>query len=293
MERYMTRYLIFLKSQLKKWTFYAQMIVYVVILYVIAGTTLPDANCCTVATCTNGQKLPETVVENIRSGDSMFTFVEAADEDEVKDRVISGKAECGFVFSDDFDKRAEKGDLDGSIRFISSDLTTKGLVARETVYASFAEVYGGMTLETEGNDIFGAEYAGAGKDAAMRYEGYLSGDDLFSTVFDESRVSGTEKTSDRRPLYLRIAVFVIVLVSMLYSENDGNDICLPGSRLSYMAALDLSVATFQSVLGFIFMRICRGGYAWYTDVGLIAASVLMSEILCRLINLIRTGLCRN
>ena len=206
MERSLTRWILILKVQLRKWTFYLQLAVFVFVIYTFAGTHLPSADNCSIVIVTNDQKVPQEVFEKLEDSDSMFTFIKASDDEELDKMVMSGRAECGFEFSDDFDKRVLQGNLDGSIRCVTSDLTTKGLTAKETVFASFNEVYGSRRLTKGFNTIFRGDL-GATKDnvlnsdnrlddsdidsssfknyAASRYSGYLSGNRVFKVIFKE------------------------------------------------------------------------------------------------------------
>ena len=76
--------------------------------------------------------------------------------------LIAGKLECGFYFSNNFEKKFEHEKLKNSVSYLCTPLTTKGEVARETFYAALFEVYGAQMLSARTEQLFGDNAAAAG-----------------------------------------------------------------------------------------------------------------------------------
>ena len=82
------------------------------------------------------------VLQHLTQRESLFSFVMYDSKEALQEDVIAGKLECGFYFSNNFEKKFEHEKLKNSVSYLCTPLTTKGEVARETFYAALFEVYG-------------------------------------------------------------------------------------------------------------------------------------------------------
>ena len=72
------------------------------------------------------------VLEHLTQRESLFSFVMYDSKEALQEDVIAGKLECGFYFSNNFEKKFEHEKLKNSVSYLCTPLTTKGEVARET-----------------------------------------------------------------------------------------------------------------------------------------------------------------
>ena len=109
------------------------------------------------------------------------------DPEQLKKDVQSGELECGFIFDEEFDVKADRGRLNGSIEYVSSPYTTKGLVAKEALFASFLQNYSNDILKKDYPKMFGNQ------DEALKEEilellsdrnaYYINSNDIFEVDF--------------------------------------------------------------------------------------------------------------
>ena len=305
MEKYITWFVLFLRSQLRKPTFYIQMLVYACILYVIANTKIPDQTCRVVALCTNGQQEAEAVADELAGSDSMFTFVRTGDNAKMAEMVTSGKAECGFEFCKDFDKRVSDGDIEATVKFVSSDFTTKGLVARETVFTAFDRIYGKQLLAAQGKQLFSSD--DAAEKIQERYRYYLEGNKVFKVIFEQdgagagsdAEVKSSGIGDDTAALnmvadggvdYIRGAVALLIFMSLLFANREDIGTLSMIGRKKCIFVYDIASVTFQSILGFAVIRMYAGkkcaALTWYADLAYFLLFIMISCVWCRIFALI-------
>ncbi len=316
MEKYITWFVLFLRSQLRKPTFYIQMLVYACILYVIANTKIPDQTCRVVALCTNGQQEAEAVADELAGSDSMFTFVRTGDNAEMTEMVTSGKAECGFEFCKDFDKRVSDGDIEATVKFVSSDFTTKGLVARETVFTAFYRIYGKQLLAAQGKQLFSSD--DAAEKIQERYRYYLEGNKVFKVIFEQdgaeagsdvevksseavidtevksSGIGSDEEVSNAKTDggvdYIRGTVALLIFMSLLFANREDIGTLSMIGRKKCIFVYDIASVTFQSILGFAVIRMYAGkkcaALTWYADLAYFLLFIMISCVWCRIFALI-------
>ena len=109
------------------------------------------------------------------------------DPESLKKDVLSGELECGFIFDEEFDAKADRGRLNGTIEYVSSPYTTKGLVAKEALFASFLQNYSNDILKKDYPKMFGNQDESL-KEEIMellsdRNAYYINSNDIFEVDF--------------------------------------------------------------------------------------------------------------
>ena len=97
--------------------------------------------------------------------------------------IISGRCECGFVFNEEFDKLVQKGKLKESIEYVCGIYTTKGEVAKESLYAQFLKIYSERILSDEYENIYGEQNEENLKELLNKNAYYLDSSDIFTVDF--------------------------------------------------------------------------------------------------------------
>lgn len=171
------------KALLKKRSTWALLISIVLFVMIILGINTPDALNTRLGIITNDSTYAKKIIANIKNGDGVYEIIEYDNQDALKEDVLSGKIECGFIFSDKFDKKAREGRMKDTIEYIFSPYTTKGLVAKETLYASFLKYYSEVILMDNYEKIYG-EYDEEKADYLLKQNSeYQDSQDIFTVDF--------------------------------------------------------------------------------------------------------------
>ena len=155
MAQYKIWYALQLKAWLKRKTSWLQVLGMILLVLLTAHIHLPDADNTRVGVCGAEDEYADSVLESLRSGDSIFEFVEYPEEEDMRRDMVSGRIECGFLFPEDFQERIWEDRLKNSVTYICTPFSAKGLVAQETFYAAFFEGYSKKILIGSEEEMYG------------------------------------------------------------------------------------------------------------------------------------------
>lgn len=177
-----------IKASLKRSSTWIVIASLVLLTAVFMGISIPDGNGTKLGIISGESKRAEEIIEKIKESDSIYEIVRYDDREELVKDLKKGITECGFVFASDFDANIEKGRLKGQIEYISSPYTTKGLVAREVVFAAFLKEYGRDILDEKFPELFEGvsdetDDVGISEFMHNSYAKYLESTDIFTVDF--------------------------------------------------------------------------------------------------------------
>ncbi len=177
------------KAALKRRTTWAVILTAVFLFFVYRGVTLPDPDNTVVGILGNGTGEASLILTRLSGKDGIFRFEEYDDEEELRDDILSGKLECGFIFDPNFDILVESGKMKKGIRYIRSPYTTKGAVAKEVLYGELLWDVSAGILSEDADEIFTAtdpsEKDLIRKSILDRNEYYRNGSEIFAVRFEE------------------------------------------------------------------------------------------------------------
>ena len=124
--------------------------------------------------------------------------MEVSGEEELKNAVYRGEYDCGFVLPQSLDEAMADRDLTDSVTYIYSTATTKGMVAKESVYAVLFRFLSSELLkaESENGTLFEESSTEAAEAVLAANERYLGGDEIFTVNFVEAGNADAEKSAD-------------------------------------------------------------------------------------------------
>lgn len=176
MEKCLVWFYLSLKKNSKKpgmWFLLAAMLF---LLWMTAGIQMPDAENTQVAVCLNGSDYTTQLEKVLTESKTEFTFVPMQDEVAVRDAVESGRAECGFVFAEDFDERIAEGDWEETVQCYTSPFGTKTQVAKENLYAAMFPIYSRWLLAQTEEEIYRKSSADRLEKLLEKHDEYVGGD---------------------------------------------------------------------------------------------------------------------
>lgn len=176
---------VYYKLQLKLWLkhriCWLQILFLVLLLLVIGGIHIPDTKNSRIGLAGVTSGITQTVADHLLQKSDVYQFTTYEDTEELEQAVEAGELECGFVFDKEFAKQYEEGSFTGSITYVYTPFTTKGMAVRETVYGTVLELYGEKLLQQNQETIVGQSSEEISAMLADRYEYYLNSDAIFHT----------------------------------------------------------------------------------------------------------------
>ena len=141
--------------------------------------------------------------------DSMYSFHECDSESVLRDEVLSGKAECGYVIPTDIFAVLATGDTKGKVQVYISPASTQTYIVNETVYAEIFKKLAPLLLRNyiyeysevrdrialiDGNEINGKVFS---EDVVYElYDDYSTNGSTFSVVTDTTESRPTSYTDN-------------------------------------------------------------------------------------------------
>lgn len=190
MKKELKWFIICMKLQLKNRILQVFLLVFPVLIFFTVQLAKIDQNNLRVALYQGENKISNRIVKLLLEGESIFSFYEVESESKLKQDVLSGKADSGFVFKEDFDSKYKAGNLLNSIQFVASTTSRQSKVARETVYTAVYRVYGEkIDKDTLNRELIDKNKLSEAQELLRKQEDYyLAGDVVFS--FDLRKENG-------------------------------------------------------------------------------------------------------
>lgn len=149
-----------------------QLLGMLLLALLISQIHLPGAENTRIGICAAPEESAQRILESLKTRESIFEFLEYADEEDMRQDIVSGVVECGFAFSgDDIQK--------GSVTYICTPFSAKGLVAQETFYAAFFEGYSDKILMDSEMEIYGKRDEEITRALLAKKQDYLQNNEMF------------------------------------------------------------------------------------------------------------------
>lgn len=237
MEQYFVWYTLLLKAWMKRRASWLLTIGMCAMILIISQIHLPSADNTQIGICTSGDAYGQKILHILGEMDSVFGFQEYQNEDALLADVESGVLDCGFVFSKDFEKKVYEEQFEQSITYVCTPLTTKGAVAKETVYTAFLQLYGMFILEESELEIYKEKDADITRELLDRYQHYLENSRLLqmNTEMIDVEEEALHRNHSKESVYPIQGMVGVLLVLMLWIEGGRK---FENNGTSVYAALD-------------------------------------------------------
>ena len=209
-------YGILLKENLVRkaaWISFAAMLL---LLMIVAQIRIPDAENTVVGICTQQTDGAEALIEDLYAQQGTFTYKQYDDREDLYNDIASGKLECGFVLSRNWQQKLDAGDTEKCVSYVASPYSAKGEVAKETFFASFLRIYSKQILRQSERDIFT-------ESDSKRTEEILNANNQFmeSDFFELDQVNVDAKSHRKAEgmCYPVQGLFGIFLLGFMYFAN--------------------------------------------------------------------------
>lgn len=177
------------KRQLKKISFFVILFMIPILLTAVSGMEQAESEGIRIALYgTKG--LGMETAEKLESFSGAFSFYMAESEEQLKQDVETGRAECGYVFPDDLEERMKENDFRRCIQIYSSPSSVLGPLTEEVVFSAMIEEYSPRVLSDYGESL------GWDTEETRRlYEKYLSNGSTFSFEYESASGGAAEENT--------------------------------------------------------------------------------------------------
>lgn len=261
----LTWYQLQLKAWLKRGTSLLLLAAMLLVVWLAGQISIPQSDNVTVGVVSTEGAHGKEVLEHLKQRESIFSFVEYDSRETLLEDLVAGKLECGFYFSQNFEKKFEHEKLKNSVSYVCTPLTTKGEVARETFYAALFEVYGRQLLSARAEQLFGENASAAESTLLENNEKYLAGSEVFQVNVEQTKAVETVRNTAQKvfPIHGLVAVFLFFIMFVEYGRRfdagEGNPyLALPAPMGDGFQIIGLLAAgTVPAVLGTV--MVCSSG----------------------------------
>ena len=113
MERILIWFILSLKNYLVKRSTYFTVVGMLLLVLAIVGISIPSAKNMSAGIVVNDSCVAEYITDRLSEKKDDFTFIKYDTEEELVNSVISGAVDCGFAFSEEFDRMCEERNIEG------------------------------------------------------------------------------------------------------------------------------------------------------------------------------------
>lgn len=277
MEKYITWYRMILKIWLRQKSSPVLIAGMLSLLLLITGIRIPDSSNVKVGLYNADGQFAKRIEKKLLDSGSVFEFESYSDEEALKDAVIGGKIECGFIFKEGMEQKLNRagGRSRDLITYVVTPLTIKGSVAKETVYAAFLEEYSEKILLREEETVFGGENPEVSGLLLEKNAGFLKGDQIFNISFAYVKAGEAAETEDKGaqtfPIRGIVALFVFIAVFLEYGKTFSKkaaafENALPGKEaVRFRFVRYLAAASVPAVFGLAGILLSGSGQAILRD----------------------------
>lgn len=221
MEKIITWYRLLVKSWIKRKSSWLQLAGMLLVVVLVGQIKIPDINNTVIGLCNQDGAFAQDVIEILQTQDSVFQFQVYEDSQKMQQAIIRGELEGGFVFEKGLEKDLQKGKKKKLITAITTPLTTKGAVAKETVFAAFFQRYSKDILLEQEKTVFGREDAEISEALLKKNQEYLKSDEIFRLDFEEVAGNGKETAAgaDTFPVRGMTALLIFVMILLEHGKK--------------------------------------------------------------------------
>lgn len=209
-------YGILLKENLMRKALWISLIVMLLLLVIVAQIQIPTTKNRLVGICTQQSDGTEALIEDLYAQQGAFTYRQYADREQLYEDIESGKLECGFILSQNWQRKLDAGDPEKCVSYVSSPYSTKGEVAKETFFASFLRIYSQQILRQSEQDIFTEPDSGRTEEILKANARFMESD-----FFELEQVQVDAKSNRKADgnCYPMQGLFGIFLLGFMYFAN--------------------------------------------------------------------------
>lgn len=215
MRRYVDWYILWLKVYVRRSSTWLQLLGMLLLLLLLSVIKLPSGDNLKVGIVKAEGEYGNRIIRELLQEESIFQFSLYEDTESLKHDVLGGKLECGFFFSDDLDRKIQEGNWQRTVNYVATPFSVKGVVARETVYACFFEVFSEEILKQREGELFWGEDPARSSRLVELKRDYADSNSVFHLeIMKVETVKEAEPEVKTRPLQGMVGLLIFFTVFM-------------------------------------------------------------------------------
>lgn len=191
-------------------------------LLLVDSVSLPIKNNVAVGVCCTGGTYAQELTDRLIEDETLYDFQTYENREELEQAVLSGQLECGFIVGPELDEQVKEGKIREAIVCVTTPMSVKGAVIRETVYAEFLEIYSAEILQQAEADIFGVEDEQRTKELLEYNRFNQEGTSTFQMEvheIDTATVTGQEQVDNEQTYPIRGMVGLLIFLIMFLAHG--------------------------------------------------------------------------
>ena len=267
MQKYLVWYWILLKAQIRKISTWVQVLFLIAVCFLINETVIPTSDCKIISILNCCDEVGEELVRRLNDSDTMFAFQMEESKEALKKAVETGSVDCGFIIEPELKEQLKTGGQEKGITYIKSTYTSKGSIAKETIYAQYLNMLSEKLIEVNQQQIFRDSSKEIKDFIDQHNREYLSGNELFAVeLLHSSKASDLVEMENKRYCLVYGVTGLIIFASILfcYSENIQKVSCRCASyrvkreKRRFLALQYSASITFITLASYIYLGILFG-----------------------------------
>lgn len=284
-------YPLLLKAQLKKVETWIAIVAMIAMVFIIHALKIPGGPNCEVAIQCENPNLAAEMLSRLQKQQSIFHFVLEDDLEQMKLNVINGTYECGFAIDEDYQEKLLKLDQNDIITYYCSSFTTRGEVAKETLYLALLEIESEIFLQVSADQIFENATKELLELLKAQQEYYLNSDELLSIsseVVGKGNIApqmNAQKTTAPYNGTVALIIFLSIFLAMgdyLGKQKSGYPMYLvTGERFGFAFTKTLAAVTPVALIGYVLsLTVGEHTHNWFVMLLLMIAMILYGFLWC-------------
>ncbi|WP_026506900.1 ABC transporter permease [Butyrivibrio sp. MC2013] len=198
---------------------------------------------------------------------TVFDFEECSDPEELKEGVASGRADCGFILSEDFDRIISECEITELATLVTSSYSARSAVASETFLATVFEIAAQEYTLSMNEELFGRDDPELSELISGRFDQLLGSDEVFALDYKTVEGVEIERAGDDRVFPFEGLVMVMVTMAALAAGVSGEKgsaafaarYMAPLRRRLFLLADRAAFVTLPAISGFVILMIAGFG----------------------------------
>lgn len=287
MKRSIRWYKLCLKIYAKKKITLLQILGMAGLVLLISFASIPDADNVSAGVVCEDEGYGEVIAQLLLENHTVFEFVRYESREELRNDIVSGKLECGFILHESLDKSLKNGELKGTITYVATPLSTKGETMQEKVFAEVLRVYSDEILKASDKEIYGDTDEERIKKLLEMNHYYQNSDAVFGLEIVEldSAVShDTQKEQVSYPVQGTIGVIIFLIMLLAYGKKFEANGCSvqkamdKGERFVYGCMNLTAAGTIPAVAGLGLILMLSGHRGVLKEIILMVLFLILSAV---------------
>ena len=224
-------------------------------------------------------EMSDKIIDKLINEYKSVSFIECSSMEQLKENVISGRFECGYVFPKDFTEKLACNDLNNIVELYTSPGTFLSSLSNEYIFSQIFEEYviNELTEYIYEQDIFTiTDIVQLNNSLRKRYEEYLESGETFSFRYinaDSETIDNTELLSSYFLLSIKGIIALVIMFAAfigtfnLYKDAKSGVFMSFGSLTGILCKMSeiFSLTFIACISGFFSIMLCGQSQGTVTE----------------------------